>query len=225
VNLDPATITETELVALHEAGHAVVCLLVAAAPVEASVVPTEDTEGHVRFPPAILAGKPELAAVAALAGYIATDLVFGAHWVMREGPAYPDFARARLDLWEKCCPSRSIPEQRAGEIDAVIGALASRIGIEKLAALYARLSTREDPAASALVEREVSGVCRLAEKLLRRVWPKVLAVAAALLERKTLTGAEIQAIVAAASDSPSCEFPPIGGPSGLLAPTPLTPNS
>jgi hypothetical protein len=193
MNLDAWTMTDEELTALHEAGHAVAHHAAGWPCLSATIIPTKEYSGRVSHDPAVRCPDGELEALVFVAGPMAVDLLISGHWVWR-GSEYPDYAAARLALWCKYFPSPQLTAERDAAISAQLDALAASIGAARLGSLWARLNADARPDQVSLIERGLAAACCAAEKLLRRLWPSVIAVAGALLERKTLSGEEVAAI-------------------------------
>jgi hypothetical protein len=179
------------LIAIHEAGHCLGHLSIGEQIITASIIPTAETLGHVL--PLRKAGATygEISAVPFLAGTIAVDLAFGSHWLQRDPVVYPDWAGARLFLRPVTAKGRDLSVDEEARIDEMI----ERIGAERLCVAVDAVWGARHPEQSEEIEDRLTRSARMTEALLRRKWPSVLAVANALMERKTLTGGEVAAIV------------------------------
>jgi hypothetical protein len=207
MNLDTRTITDEELTALHEAGHVVAHFAVDWPAAAGTIVPTEEYLGQVTFDPDAKRPDGNLEAMVFAAGHIAVDLMLCGCWVHRTSD-YPDFAAARLAIWCKHFPRPQLSPEREAAVNAHVEALAQSIGSARLVSLWALFCADEHPDRMPFIEVRLAGVCRSAAGLLLRLWPRVVAVADALLDRKTLTGEEIAAVLQAPESATLRGIPP-----------------
>jgi hypothetical protein len=179
------------IIAIHEAGHCVGHLAIGEHIISATIIPDADSLGRVVPLRKAGASYGEISAITFLCGSIAVDLALGSHWVPRSIAANPDWASGRLFLHPRSA-ERSRP---SAEEQARIDALIASAGAENLAVAIDLVWTEGHPDEAQAVDKRLIQLARAAEALLRRRWPAVLRVADALMERKTLTGGEVAAIV------------------------------
>ena len=81
------------------------------------------------------------------------------------------------------------------ELRAKVDTVSAAIGAEQVWSWWATHAAEKCPEKMQIIERKLAGVCRAAEGLLLRTWPRVIAVAEALLQRRRLSGRQIEAIL------------------------------
>jgi hypothetical protein len=178
--------------AIHEAAHAVAHIAVNFPFDNVTIIPTDQYEGAVLVAPETPRPTLPLHVVTLLAGTIGADFGFGSHWVKRDSMHYGDWAWSRL-LLKPTKPHDPLTAEERVNLDHLF----ERIGAGQIGKVLSMKFSIFEPAASKAVEVELSKLARATEKLLRRRWANVLAVADALTQRKTLTYPEVLAVLQA----------------------------
>jgi hypothetical protein len=115
----------------------------------------------------------------------------GMHWTACAGDGpYRDWDEARVLLWPDGPPRPRPTPEMAAAADAIVAGVPE----EQLASFCVLAYGASRPAERPIVEARVAAVARTAEQLRRRIFPRVLAVADALLNQKTLTYSQAAAI-------------------------------
>jgi hypothetical protein len=177
--------------AIHEAGHAAACLAMGQPFALVSIVPEPGSFGRVTNDPAAPKPPPLVDAVAALAGPIAIDLWFGFRRIER-GLEDSDWTAARVYAAVELAPTPAAPPdpERRERVDRIT----ELIGPFNLARLSVALWDLDNSARRPELRRLVAQRARIAERVLRRHWPAVIALAEALLKRRSLDYEEARAV-------------------------------
>ncbi|MFT8246483.1 AAA family ATPase [Roseomonas sp. BN140053] len=170
----------------HEAGHALAAVLSRSGMLEAVTIRGRGSvAGQADFGTADGDAPEDVDAllVALLAGRAAEEVVLGGAGAGCGGPAGSDLARATLVA-------------TSAELAWGLGERLTWRGDPQPDSLPMLLAA--NPAAGARVEARLQGALAAARDMLRQHQPELDAVADALLQRETLTGAEVKELVAAA---------------------------
>ena len=174
VNLDAATTTDLERTALHEAGHAVAHFAVGWPAACGHHRPRRRLLGPGHARPGGKSPRGDLEALVFVAGPIAVDLLLSGCWVRRRSD-HPDWAAAGSRVWCQHFPRPQPSPEREAEIDRP-GQRRGRCHRPDPAwRLCTLASPRTIPSRCAWVEKRFAAVCRTAEGLLLRFWPRVVA--------------------------------------------------
>jgi hypothetical protein len=179
---------ERRATAVHEAGHAVAHLACGWPFKRATITPTDRYRGAVEADPAAPRPRPYLGAVACLAGTIAVDRWLGSRWVSRWSLFNDDWAAAAMEVSLEIVPVKPLSADEDRELQGLLERV-PRIVLARLSSLQI---ARELPEASKEIDRRLNQAARTAERLLDRLWPKVIRIADLLLARGTIGWAESQ---------------------------------
>jgi hypothetical protein len=193
--MKPEECTGELLTAYHEAAHAVSRLALGLRFQRATIEPSEFYSGCVERDPSEIEPMGK-AVVTGLAGSIATDILLGSRWIPRGNLDMGDWSSARWKIYTKHnpVPPPKTPEEEA-ELEAIADRLSKNGADGRPGQLMVEFILLDHPAISAVVEVELHKLARAAERLIHRRWAAVETVAAALLDKKTLSYPEVIALL------------------------------
>ena len=174
-----------ELIATHEAAHAVACLVVAQRFQSVTIVADDRTGGHLLFDWDAPQVYPQQHAMILLSGSLAGDRLLGARVpIWRETGMYPDWASARGTIGCHLFPAgEPLTVAERAEVQARVALVGEARALQDCMEQLALLC----PDQAAAIERALIPLCRCTWRMVNRFRVAIEAVADALLARRVLT--------------------------------------